>query len=97
MIKDGLVAEYDHEMGTTRKLLERLPEAQLTWKPHEKSMSLGGLATHLANIPHWAAKILNEPFFDLAGAAPNLDPKTSRAEILSFFDESTKQIGRAHV
>ena len=44
MIKEGLVAEYDHEMGTTRKLLERLPEAQLSWKPHEKSMSLGGLA-----------------------------------------------------
>ena len=90
MIKDGLVAEYDHEMGTTRKLLERLPEAQLSWKPHEKSMSLGGLATHVANIPHWASLILNEPFFDLASAPPNLEAKTSRADILNFFDESTR-------
>ena len=89
MIKDGLVAEYDHEMGTTRKLLERLPEAQLSWKPHEKSMSLGGLATHLANIPHWAGVILDEPFFDLASAPPNLEAKASREDILNLFDEST--------
>ena len=89
MIKEGLVAEYDHEMGTTRKLLERLPEAQLSWKPHEKSMSLGGLATHLANIPHWAGMILDEPYFDLASAPPNLEAKASREDILNLFDEST--------
>src|SRR5438034_7344513 len=50
-IKDGLLAEFDHEMGTTRKLLERLPEEKLSWKPHDRSMSMGGLATHLANLP----------------------------------------------
>ena len=43
-IKDALLAEFDHEMATTRRLLERLPDEQLSWKPHEKSMSLGGLA-----------------------------------------------------
>jgi uncharacterized damage-inducible protein DinB len=91
MIKDGLVAEYDHEMGTTRKLLERLPEAQLSWKPHEKSMSLGGLATHVATIPHWAGLILNEPFFDLASAPPSSEAKTSREDILNLFDESTRR------
>jgi uncharacterized damage-inducible protein DinB len=91
MIKDGLVAEYDHEMGTTRKLLERLPEAQLLWKPHEKSMSLGGLATHVANIPQWADLILNEPFFDLASAPPSPEAKTSREDILNVFDESTRR------
>ena len=89
MIKEGLVAEYDHEMGTTRRLLERLPEAQLSWKPHEKSMSLGGLATHVATIPHWAGLILNEPFFDLASAPSSPEAKTSREDILSAFDEST--------
>jgi len=91
MIKDGLVAEYDHEMGTTRKLLERLPEAQLSWKPHEKSMSLGALATHVASIPHWAGLILNEPFFDLASAPPSPEAKTSREDILNVFDESTRR------
>src|SRR5437764_8405950 len=74
-IKDGLLADYDHEMGTTRKLLERVPDDRLAWKPHPKSMSLGGLATHLSNIPHWGGTILNEPSFDLAAAPPNLQEK----------------------
>ena len=90
-IKDGLLAEYDHEMGTTRKLLERIGSANLAWKPHEKSMSLGGLATHLSNIPNWGGTILNEASFDLAAAPPNLQEKTSHAEILSAFDGTTKQ------
>jgi uncharacterized damage-inducible protein DinB len=85
-IKDALLADYDHEMGTTRRLLERLPDDKLTWKPHDKSMSLGGLATHLTRIPEWAGTILNEPFFDLAEAPPPVDEHTSRAAILSAFD-----------
>jgi uncharacterized damage-inducible protein DinB len=90
-IKDALLADYDHEMGTTRRLLERLPDDKLAWKPHQKSMSLGGLATHLSNIPLWAGTILNEPFFDLASAPPNQPEKTSRAEILASFDETRKR------
>jgi uncharacterized damage-inducible protein DinB len=90
-IKDGLLAEFDHEMGTTRKLLERVPDEKLSWKPHDKSMSLGGLATHLSNLPIWGGTILNEAFFDLAAAGPNLPERTSRADILKAFEESTKQ------
>ena len=78
-------------MGTTRRLLERVPDAKLTWKPHEKSMTLGGLATHLSNIPNWGGTILNESSFDLSDAPPNLDARTSQAEILGLFDESTRQ------
>lgn len=90
-IKDALLAEYDHEVGTTRRLLERVPDAQLGWKPHEKSMSLGGLATHLSNIPNWAGALLNQSEFDLAGAGPNLEAKPSSAAILEAFDLSTRQ------
>jgi uncharacterized damage-inducible protein DinB len=90
-IKDALLADFDHEMGTTRKLLERLPDDKLSWKPHAKSMSLGGLATHVSTIPQWAGTILNEPFFDLANAPPNQAEKTSRAEILASFDETRKR------
>ena len=72
-IKDALLAEFDHEMGTTRRLLERMPDERLDWKPHEKSMSLGGLATHLANLPNWGTTILDDPSFDLAAAPPNHD------------------------
>jgi len=85
-IRDTLLAEFDHEMGTTRRLFERLPDAQLGWKPHEKSMTLGGLATHLANLPNWGSTILNDAFYDLAAGPPNLTASASRAEVLSNFD-----------
>jgi uncharacterized damage-inducible protein DinB len=88
-VKDGLLAEYDHEMGTTRRLLERIPDDRLEWKPHEKSMALGELASHLGNIPNWGSAILNESSYDLA-EAPHNAPKSSRAEILALFDDSTK-------
>jgi uncharacterized damage-inducible protein DinB len=90
-IKEGLLAEFDHEMGTTRKLLERIGQANLAWKPHERSMSLGGLATHLGTIPLWGGAILNDPSFDLVSAGPNVQEKTSHADILAAFDASTKQ------
>jgi uncharacterized damage-inducible protein DinB len=90
-IKDGLLFEFDHEMGTTRKLLGRVPEDKLAWKPHVKSMSLGELATHLSDIPNWGSRILNETFFDLASAPPNLSESASRADVLDRFDEATKQ------
>jgi len=90
-IKDTLLAEYDHEVATTRRLLDRIPDTQLGWKPHEKSMSLAGIATHLANIPNWGVMILDGPSFDLAGAPPNLAERGSREEILSAFDESTRE------
>ena len=50
----SLLPEWDQEMAALRKTLERIPEDKLDWKPHEKSMTFGGLATHLANLPHWA-------------------------------------------
>ena len=85
-IRDALLADYDHEMGTTRRLLERLPDDKLGWKPHDRSMSLGGLATHLSRIPEWAGTILNEPSFDLADAPAHAAEPTSRAGILASFD-----------
>ena len=50
-IAETLLPEFDQEMSATRKLLERVPESKAAWKPHEKSRSLGDLATHVANIP----------------------------------------------
>lgn len=90
-IKDGLLAEYDHEMGTTRRLLERIPEDKLSWKPHDKSMSLADLSTHLSSIPQWAGTILNTSSFDFADAPPNPAPKTSRLAVLEEFDAAVRQ------
>lgn len=91
-VKDALLTEYDHEIATTRKLLERVPDEKLAWKPHQKSMSLGGLATHLTNIPLWSGTILNEPFFDLAAAPPNPEARISRADILAAFDDAARRV-----
>ena len=93
-IRDGLLADFDHEMGTTRRLLERLPDDRLSWKPHPRSMTLGGLATHLSNIPNWGGIILKDAAFDLASAPPPRAEKTSRVEILAEFD-SVCQVTRA--
>ena len=89
--KDSLLAEFDHEMGTTRRLLDRVPDAQLSWKPHEKSMSLGGLATHLSNLPNWGHMILDGASYDLAAGPPHMAESTSRDAILAHFDASVKQ------
>ena len=51
LLADALTAEFSFESETTKKLMERLPEDKLSWKPHEKSMSLSRLATHIAQIP----------------------------------------------
>jgi uncharacterized damage-inducible protein DinB len=87
-IKDGVIAEFDHEMAITRKLLERIPDEKLPWKPHGKSRSLGELATHLANLPIWTGTILDRLSFDMADAPPHTAEKTSRAEVLAAFDAS---------
>ena len=90
-IKEALLTEYDHEIATTRRLLERLPDDKLDWKPHEKSMTLAGLATHLTSLPLWGGTILNDQFYDLAGGPPTSEAGRSRAEILTAFDESARR------
>ena len=59
--------EFDQEMATTRRLLERVPDDKGTWKPHEKSFPLGHLAQLVSWMPGWIATSLNEPHIDLAG------------------------------
>jgi uncharacterized damage-inducible protein DinB len=54
---DGLLAELEQEAATTRRVLERIPEAHLSWKPHPKSMSLGQLALHVATVPGNVAEL----------------------------------------
>lgn len=88
MIKDMLLAELDHELATTRKLLARIPDGKLAWKPHVRSMSLGGLGKHLANLPNWTPFILDRPELDLADAPLTLGEPASLEEILSLFDAS---------
>jgi uncharacterized damage-inducible protein DinB len=93
-LSKALLPEFDHEMQTTRRTLERLPEDRLTWKPHEKSMTMGQLATHLASLNHWAEAIMAAESFDVSTAPPNPE-LTSRSEILSAFDTNTANARKA--
>ena len=91
-VKDSLLPEFDHEMGTTRRLLERIPEAELGWKPHAKSFSLGQLASHISNIPHWVDATFDQAVFDLAAIGEDTRPKqpVEIAPILAAFDANVK-------
>jgi uncharacterized damage-inducible protein DinB len=88
-IVDALLPEFDHEMTTTRKLLERVPEDKFGWKPHAKSMTLGGLATHVATIVWWGEVTLDKPEFNAEGQQVAA-PAASRSELLQKFDTNVK-------
>jgi uncharacterized damage-inducible protein DinB len=88
---DPVLAELAHEAATTRRLLERLPQAHLTWKPHEKSMTLGRLAGHIAEIPVRISSILEPDEFDFATGGGDSHTASSVADLLAFFDQSVSQ------
>lgn len=83
----ALLGELKHEAINTRKILERVPTDKLDWQPHEKSMKLGKLAKHIADLPVWFERILNADEFDLASASFNREPPASTEEILKQFDK----------
>ena len=87
MAKDFLI-EFDHEMRQTRKLLERLPGDNLTFRPHARSKTIGALALHMAGIPSWATNLLGEDSYDLAPDLSRKEPAQprDRAEVLAAFD-----------
>jgi uncharacterized damage-inducible protein DinB len=91
-IKDSFLPEYDHELGTTRRVLERVPEAEFGWKPHEKSMTLGQLAGHVATIPYYLTATMAAPFYDFAVPDParGTDKPESREALLRDFDQKVK-------
>ena len=81
-IRDAMLAEFDPEMISTRQTLERVPEGKPDWAPHEKSMKMGRLAGHLAELSGWAATIINQDELDFrpvgAAAGDDLAPAASR-------------------
>ena len=85
-LKQLALGDLNHELNTTRKLLERVPEAHLDWKPHDRSMTLGGLALHVATIPFWVSRVLGADFFDIAAVGRN-PPPTRLQDILDAFEE----------
>ena len=90
-LSEALLPEFDQEMATTRKTLERVPEEKFDWKPHEKSTTLGSLATHLANLPSWVGHTIDKEELDTAppGQPPlRIEPARTRDEVLAAFDRN---------
>ena len=94
-LAEPILAELSYEMATTRKLLERVPQGQLGWKPYEKSMSLGRLATHIAEIPGWVSGIVDGEGFDVGASSYTPQTLTTVAEVVQLFDRNTRLAAEA--
>jgi uncharacterized damage-inducible protein DinB len=87
-LADTLLPEFDQEMATTRRVLERVPSDKAQWKPHPKSFAMGHLAQLLSWMPGWIANTLQETSLDLGGAAGYSFETTET--LLAGFDENVK-------
>src|SRR6266404_4913413 len=94
-IGQSMLGEFDEEMKNTRKTLERVPDENWSWKPHEKSGTLGWLAGHVATLPGWATMTINTEEFDYApvsGKSSYEQPKTeNRKDVLAAFDKESAE------
>lgn len=97
-ISAGLLPELENEFKTTRTLLAIVPTERADWKPHEKSMSLGKLAIHVATLPGWCVSTINATEMDLApkDGPPVVFPSFESTEkMLEGFDETIKHANTA--
>src|SRR5262245_42668496 len=92
-IKDALLADYDRETALTRKLLERIPNDRLDWKPHPKSTSFIGIARHLAHMLTWGLLALAETASDVANRKP-MEATPSIADVLRAYDANVTSVRR---
>lgn len=91
LLRDTMLPEFDHETANTRKVLERVPDDKLDFKPHPRSWDMATLATHLANIPSWMRQTISKDSIDIASPemASYQPPRiTSRKELLELFDKN---------
>jgi uncharacterized damage-inducible protein DinB len=89
---DALLKEYEMEAATTRRVLERVPEDKLTWRPHPKSMSLGYLAMHIATAQGACAGWALSDSFDFGASGDRPGDPTTTAEILATHDKSVTKV-----
>ncbi len=95
----SLLKEMERESAVTRKMLERVPDDKLDWKPHERSMTLRNLATHVAELPAWVTMVLTTNELDFASNPYKPVLINTNAELISYFGSSLqsglKQLAQA--
>jgi len=90
-LAEQLLPEFDVEMAATRRVLERVPDGKTSWKPHDKSMTLGRLATLCAELPGWAVNTLTLDELDImppGGPPLKFEALGSTKQILALFDKN---------
>lgn len=90
-ISDAMLPEVQQEMAQTRKTLARVPDDKFGFKPHEKSMTMGALALHIAMMADWGADTLTNDNFDVApvgGPAYDMPKAENTAAVLALFDKA---------
>src|ERR687885_673986 len=87
---EELLGELEQEARSTRRVLERVPEDRLDWRPHDKSLSLGQLAMHVASIPGRIAALAEVDTFDVRTQIPRPSAR-STAELLDTLDRSVAE------
>ncbi|MBI5093117.1 MAG: DinB family protein [Candidatus Hydrogenedentes bacterium] len=93
-LSEGLLNEFSHESRQTRKLLERVPEQHFGWKPHDKSMTLGRLASHIAETSRWGTAIICQDEFVIDKTQKAFDA-ASLEEVLEQFDAFSADFTKA--
>lgn len=88
---EALHAEMEQEAATTRKVLERIPAEKFDWKPHEKSMGMGQLASHIAEMFSWTKPTLEQPELDFSKFDYKPFVPASSEELVEFFDKSVAE------
>lgn len=94
---DGLLPEFDREMGVTRRMLAVVPFTNPDWKPHAKSKSMRELASHVANVVRMGTFVLTQPDLETGDTFQRLPDATSSEELLTRFDELVASVRAALV
>lgn len=95
MLREILFADLDAELASTRRVLDRLPDERFDWKPHDRSWTLGELATHVTNLLQWQLLIIGQDELDLAVPQPRREALPGRAAVLAEYDASAAALTEA--
>ena len=88
LLKEIAFGDLERELAVTRRVLEAVPEEKFGWTPHEKSMTVARLASHVADLPEWIRMTLAQDELDMAAMPPPPPPSPNRKELLERFDRN---------
>jgi uncharacterized damage-inducible protein DinB len=92
MLNQAFIAELKHEAASTKRILEKVPEGKFDWKPHEKSMTLGRLTSHVAELPGFLNSILTMDDFDFTKGDYKPSHANTPEELMNVFQQKLDEV-----